>query len=146
VKFSKARYKVLHTGRGNAMHKYRLGREQIKSTPEEKDLGVFVRKNLNMTWQCVLTAQKANHILSCFTRSVTSGARPVILPLYCALVRPHLEYYVQLWGPQHRKDMDLLEQVQSRATKMLRGMEHLSYENRLRQLGLFCLEKRRLTL
>jgi len=56
-------------------------------------------------------------------------------------VRPHLESYVQLWSPQHSKNMDLLEQVQRRAIKMIRGMKHLSCEEKLRELELFSLEK-----
>ncbi|GAB0185407.1 hypothetical protein GRJ2_001006000 [Grus japonensis] len=98
-------------GQGNPKHRYRLGGEWIESSLEEKDLGVLVDEKLNVTWQCVLAAEKANYILGCTKSSVTSKSREGILPLYSTLMRPYLQYCVQLWSPQYKKDMDLLDRV-----------------------------------
>ena len=80
----------------------------MRAALRKKDLGVLVDEKLNMTQQCAFAAQKANHILGCITRRVASRLRKVILAPYSALMRPYLEYCVQLWGPQQKEDMDLL--------------------------------------
>ncbi|PKU39144.1 hypothetical protein llap_10554 [Limosa lapponica baueri] len=126
------------------MHKYRLATKWIESSPEEKDLGVLVDEKLNVNQQCMFTAQKTKLILGYIKRSMASRSRVVILPFYSALMRPHLDYCIQLWSPQHKKGMGSLERFQRNATKMMRELEHLSYEDRLRESGLYSLEKRRL--
>ncbi|GAB0192650.1 mitochondrial enolase superfamily member 1 [Grus japonensis] len=111
MKVNKAKCKLLHMGWGDPQYQYRLGDELVESSPADKNVGIPVDEKLDMCRQCVLAAKKAHHILVCIKSSVTSRSREGILPLYSALLRPHLEYCAQLWGPQDKRGIDLLELV-----------------------------------
>jgi len=114
MRFNKNKSGVLQLGRGHPWNPYDWRMKGLRADLLRRTLGCWLMKKLDMSHQRVLAAQKANHTLDCMPSSMGSRAREGILPLCSALVRPHREPCGQLWSPQHRKDMDLLEQGQRR--------------------------------
>ncbi|KAJ7413563.1 hypothetical protein BTVI_42996 [Pitangus sulphuratus] len=108
----------------------------------------YINRNSHITLNCTspmsLVATKARDILGYIRKSIARRLREVVLPLYSALVRPHLECHVQFWAPQYKRDMELPGHAQWRTAKLIKRLEHFPYEERPRELGLFNLKKRRL--
>jgi hypothetical protein len=134
----------MYFGNNNPKNQYHLDGTSLEVITEEKDLGVIVTDNLKPTKQCTKAASKAMNSLRLIKRAFTYIDTQSFSVLYKAYVRPHMEYCVQAWCPYYVKDIQCLESVQRRATKLVPELQHLSYEERLKRLDLYPLEKRRL--
>ena len=142
--FNLDKCKIMHIGHKNKNEKYELLGKEIESVQQEKDLGVVITNDLKSSNQCIEAVKKAQKLLGYIKRQFRTRNKETILTLYNALVRPHLEYAVQFWSPSLRKDIERLEAVQARATKLIPSIRHLGYVRRLERLNLYSLEKRRL--
>ena len=134
--FNFGKCKCLHIGPGNTSMNYEMGGTILSTTVKEKDLGVTMNANMKVSEQCRIAASKANQVLGMIRRNITYKVKSLIVPLYKAIVRPHLEYCIQAWSPYLRKDIDMLEKIQRRATKLIPGLRDLRYEERLKECGL----------
>ena len=148
LRFNTDKCKRLHIGRSNAKHQYHMNpmpdlQTPLGETELEKDLGVWIDNNLAFTQHCEKQITKANRILGMIRRSYSFLEEDSVKRLYTSLVRPILEYGYPAWSPQYRKDCELLENVQRRATKLAPALKDLSYEDRLRSLDLPSLYYRR---
>ena len=134
----------MHIGLNNNKAKYEMNGKYLEEVTEERDLGVVLQTDLKCSKQCLEAVNTANRVLGMIRRSFSVRDENIILQLYKSLVRPHLEYSIQAWRPHFQKDIDLLEGVQRRATKLIPDLKDKSYEDRLRCLNLITLETRRL--
>ena len=143
MEFNIGKCSVLSVGRNNPSNRYSINGTALKSSDSERDLGVRVNANLRHRQQCTEARNRANRVLGFISRSVSNRSAEVILKLYLALVRPHLDYAVQFWSPYYRMEINSLESVQRRMTKMIHGLRNLPYSERLKSLNLHSLERRR---
>ena len=142
--FNFGKCKCLHKGHGNLDVNYKMRHTVLGTTVKEQDLGVTISADMKVSEQCGIAASKGNQILGLIKRNITYKDKKLIILLYKAIVRPHLEYCIQAWRPYRKKDIDTLERIQRRTTKIIPELRYLSYEERLTECGLKTLETRRL--
>ena len=127
MEFNVKKCKVMHVGYNNKNFGYIMNGEWLEKCTFEKDLGVLIDSSLKASRQALEARNKANRMLGFIGRNVSYRSKEVVKRMYIAFVRPHLEYCVQAWGPYYRQDLDLLEAVQRRATRMIPGLRRLEY-------------------
>ena len=140
--FNTDKCKVMHLGNNNGETRYEMGGKTLQKVMEEKDLGVVFSNKFKVGKQCLKAANKGNQVLGMIARTFVGRNKKLLLPLYKSLVRPHLDYCIQAWRPHLRKDIDRIERVQRRATRMLQECRGKDYKTRLHMTGLTTLEIR----
>lgn len=143
MKFNVDKCKVMHCGRKNSKFQYKMGNQVLKSVDGEKDIGIKITDNMKPSSHCQEIANKARSVLSQIVRCFHYRDKYVYVRLYKQFVRPHLEFSSSVWSPWNSGDIECLENVQKKAIKMVSGLRSQDYDERLKELGLWRLEKRR---
>jgi len=143
MSFNLDKCKVMHIGNNNNLSSYSMGGQDLEEVDEERDLGVIINNKFKVDRQCAKVTKKANQVLGLIYRTFACKNKNIMLKLYKSLVRPHLDYCCQAWRPHLLKDINLLERVQKRATRMIEECKDMRYEDRLKELRLTTLETRR---
>ena len=143
MEFNVDKCKVMHLGRLNPKHTYTMGDRDLTVTSEEKDLGVIFDENLEFDKHIKTIVNRANRMLGMIKIGFTCMDMEIFMNLYPVLVRPLLEYCVQVWSPHKQKYIKLIEGVQERAVRMVPGLGNLDYDGRLKRLHLTRLVERR---
>ena len=143
MEFNVQKCKIMHLGHDNPRKVYSMDGKVLSTTEEEKDLGVLIDNKLDFGKHINSIVGRANRVLGMIRVSFACLNIQMFLNMYTALVRPLLEYCVQVWSPYKIGQIKLLERVQRRATRLVPQLKDLCYEDRLAQLGLTRLEERR---
>jgi hypothetical protein len=147
LKFHPQKCKLLRVGKGHPNFDYTMqdeaGPVTLPQVEHEKDIGVYVDKDLRFKEHINTTVSKANRLVGLIRRSFVYIDIPTFRNLFKVIVRPHLEYGNLIWSPRTKMDRDAIEGVQRRATKLVPGLKDKSYEDRLHVLNLPTLEYRR---
>ena len=134
----------MHLGSKNVKANYVMNGIELKVVTTESDLGFTMDDNLKPSKHCVEAVKKANKTLGMIKRNFVNLNKTIVTKLYKQMVRPRLEYVVQAWNPNLVKDIELLEKVQRRATRLVRHCKTWDYIDRLKHLGLTTLVTRRI--
>lgn len=135
---------VLHIGQNNPKYSYFLDQTEIASVKQQKDLGVIITENLKWVQQITQIVKKTNALVYIIKASFRDHSSEMILKLYKSFIRPKIEYAQCIWSPYYVKDIEALERVQRRVTKIPIDLQDLPYESRLKKLKLTTLKERRL--
>ena len=143
MEFNAKKCAVLHFGSKNLKNQYCLGDTLLATSEVERDLGLLVQDNLKFDQNIRKIAQKCQHLISQVNRSFSEKDLGLMMKLYNTYIIPHLDFGSSVWNPQKKKDIEVLERVQRRFTRIIPDLKGLSYEERLTVLELPTLEERR---